>query len=125
MNEFNAELIFLVLIAIVRIRGVMRTRGSTESVFRALRLTRKNHCVLAALTASLQGMLLKTRDYATWGEASDETVALLKKKFGENEVVYRLQPPRGGFKGGIRQHYPKGALGFRGEKINDLIKAMI
>ncbi len=119
------EWIFLVLIAIVRIRGVMRTRGSTESIFRALRLTRKNHCVLAAPTASLNGMLLKIRDYATWGEASDETIALLKKKFGEKEIVYRLQPPRGGFKGGIKQHYPNGALGARGASINDLIKAMI
>jgi len=115
----------VVLFAVVRIRGVMRTRERVESIFRAFRLTRKNHCVLVPQNVSTTGMLVKIRDYASWGEASDETIALLKKKFGEEKVVYRLQPPRGGFKGGIRQHYPKGALGYRGEKINDLIKAMI
>jgi large subunit ribosomal protein L30 len=96
-----------------------------EAVFRALRLTRKNHCVLVEENESVKGMLRKIRDFATWGEASDEVVALLKKKFGENERVFRLQPPRGGFRGGIRQHYPRGALGARGGKINDLIKAML
>ena len=115
----------MALIAVVRIRGVTGTRGSVESVFRALRLTRKNHCVLVEQSVSRDGMFLAVRDYATWGEASEETVAALKKKFGDKEVVYRLQPPRGGFKGGIRQHYPAGALGYRGEKMNDLIKAMI
>ncbi|MCD6367916.1 MAG: 50S ribosomal protein L30 [Candidatus Aenigmarchaeota archaeon] len=38
---------------------------------------------------------------------------------------FRLTPPSKGFKGSIKQHYPKGALGNRGEKINDLLKRMI
>jgi large subunit ribosomal protein L30 len=96
-----------------------------EEVFRALRLTRKNHCVLLQDNESVRGMLLAIRDYAAWGEASDETAALLKKKFGDKARVYRLQPPRGGFRGGIKRHYPKGALGNRGEKINDLVKTML
>lgn len=113
------------LIAVVRIRGVTGTRSRVEDVFHALRLTRKNHCVLVPLNESTKGMLVAIRDFATWGETSEETIALLKKKFGDDAIVYRLQPPRGGFKGGIRQHYPDGALGYRGEKINDLIKAMV
>jgi large subunit ribosomal protein L30 len=115
----------VVLFAVVRIRGRVGTRSSVESVFHALRLTRKNHCVLVESSESMNGMLLKIRDLASWGEASEETVSLLKKKFGEDEIVFRLQPPRGGFRGGIKHHYPDGALGYRGEKINDLIKAMI
>lgn len=113
------------MIAVVRVRGVTGTKRSVESVFRALRLTRKNHCVLAEASDSVNGMLRAIRDYATWGEASEEVVALLKKKFGDAEVVYRLNSPRGGFKGGIKHHYPQGALGYRGEKINDLVKAML
>ncbi|MEM0475282.1 MAG: uL30 family ribosomal protein [Candidatus Norongarragalinales archaeon] len=115
----------MALIAVVRVRGVVGVKRSVEAVFRVLRLTRKNHCVLVEDSPSTRGMLRAIRDYATWGEASVETIALLKKKFGEKEVVFRLQPPRGGFRGGIKRHYPKGALGYRGEKINDLIKAML
>ena len=38
---------------------------------------------------------------------------------------FRLTPPSKGFKGSIKQHYPKGVLGNRGEKINGLLKRMI
>lgn len=38
---------------------------------------------------------------------------------------FRLSPPSKGFKGSIKQHYPKGALGNRGEKINELLERMI
>jgi len=107
------------------VRGAIGVKRSVESVFRALRLTRKNHCVLVESSDSMNGMLAKVRDFATWGEAGDDVVALLKKKFGAGETVFRLQPPRGGFRGGIKQHFPNGALGYRGAKINDLVKAMI
>ena len=39
--------------------------------------------------------------------------------------VFRLTPPSKGFKMSIKQHYPKGELGYRGEKINELLKRMI
>lgn len=38
--------------------------------------------------------------------------------------VFRLTPPSGGFKS-IKEHYPKGDLGSRGEAINELLKRMI
>ena len=38
---------------------------------------------------------------------------------------FRLSPPSKGFRGSIKQHYPKGVLGNRGEKINELLKRMI
>lgn len=38
--------------------------------------------------------------------------------------VFRLTPPAHGFKA-VKQHWPKGDLGDRGEKINELIKNMI
>ena len=39
--------------------------------------------------------------------------------------VFRLHPPKGGFHGSIKKPYPKGELGYRGEKINDLLAKMI
>ena len=39
--------------------------------------------------------------------------------------VFRLSPPSKGFKKSIKQHYPKGELGYRGEAINELLERMI
>jgi len=39
--------------------------------------------------------------------------------------LFRLHPPRKGFRGSIRRPYPKGALGYRGEDINKLINKMV
>lgn len=40
--------------------------------------------------------------------------------------VFRLHPPRGGFKGSIKKPYTQGGeLGYRGPAINDLIKRML
>jgi len=38
--------------------------------------------------------------------------------------VFRLTPPSKGFKS-IKKHFPKGDLGHRGEKINELLERMI
>jgi len=38
---------------------------------------------------------------------------------------FRLSPPSKGFKGSVKQHYPKGVLGYRKDKINELLKRMI
>ena len=38
---------------------------------------------------------------------------------------FRLTPPSKGFKGSVKQHYPRGALGNRKEEINNLIKRMM
>lgn len=40
--------------------------------------------------------------------------------------VFRLHPPRGGFKGSVKRHFAEGGeLGYRGAKINELLKRMI
>ena len=46
------------------------------------------------------------------------------KNFEELNSVFRLHPPRKGFKS-IKTHWPKGDLGYRGDAINELIKRMI
>jgi large subunit ribosomal protein L30 len=39
--------------------------------------------------------------------------------------IFRLKPPKGGYRGSIKKPLPKGELGYRREKINDLLKKMI
>ncbi len=46
------------------------------------------------------------------------------KDYKKIKPVFRLNPPRHGFKS-IRLNYPKGDLGNRGEKINELLGRMI
>lgn len=46
------------------------------------------------------------------------------KDFEKLNPVFRLTPPSKGFKS-IKEHYPKGDLGYRGKEINELLKRMI
>jgi large subunit ribosomal protein L30 len=46
------------------------------------------------------------------------------KDFEGLKPVFRLTPPSKGFKS-IKEHWPKGDLGYRGKEINELIKRMI
>jgi len=131
-------------LAVVRIRGSIGVRRDIELALKQLGLTRKNHCVL--VKKENENMVKKVGDYVTWGEVDDETIALLDKvrvlqsggknrktekserveqASGKSKKVFRLQPPRKGFKGGVKKRFPKGAVGYRGKAINDLIKAML
>ncbi|MFH0972326.1 MAG: 50S ribosomal protein L30 [Candidatus Micrarchaeota archaeon] len=152
------------LIAIIRVRGSMETRATTEDALCQMHLTRKNHCVLLQNTPQMKGTLVLCRDYITWGGITLQNVELLLKKRSEilpgkrltDEYVaknskfksipelakaisdgtakmkdvsglkplFRLHPPIKGFEG-IKIAYPKGALGNRGEKINELISRMV
>lgn len=107
--------------AVVRIRGVRGVRWRTRAVLHRLRLTRKNHCILVKNTESAKGMLELAKDYLTWGEASPETIAVLEKK---GKQPFALKPPLGGMEP-IKQGFPRGALGYRGEKMNELVKKML
>lgn len=108
-------------IAIIRIRGIHGVRSDSKKAMLDWHLTRKNHCII--LENADQGALQKMRDFITWGEVSDATVASLEKAKGK-ERVFRLNNPKGGWKS-IRNHFPKGDLGYRGDKINDLIAKML
>ncbi len=46
------------------------------------------------------------------------------KDFEGLNPVFRLTPPSKGFKS-VKEHWPKGDLGYRGKEINELIKKMI
>jgi len=124
-------------IAVVRVRGNVKLKKSMKDTLTMLRLYRKNYCVIYDNKPSILGMVKKVKDYVTWGEIDEETLKLLTEKRREKtknkkgkEIVkpfFRLSPPRKGFgRKGIKMPFSsRGALGYRKEKINDLIKRMI
>ncbi len=110
------------MLAAVRIRGHAKVRKDAEDTMKMLGLRRVNTLALLPDSAVVTGMLHKVESYITWGPASQEILDVLRKK--GNETTFRLAPPEGGFKS-IKQPFPKGDLGFRGENINELVKRMV
>ena len=140
-------------IAIIRIRGPTGVRVDIADTLYHLRLTRRNYCVIVPKNVPYIGMVLKVKDYITWGNLDERTYKMLVEKRMEeykgltsdrkNKIsydakfveidgkkmkkVFRLNSPRKGYgRKGIKTPFIKGgALGYRGDKINDLIQRMI
>lgn len=123
------------MVAVILIRGILGVTQNIIDTMDILRLRRKNVCVIIESTPSNMGMVNKVKDYVTWGEVDDSTVKLLIEKRGEKnpknpsrtKPFFRLNAPRKGFgRKGIKVPFNSGgAIGYRGEKINDLIKRML
>ena len=114
--------------AVVRVRGTVGRSKKIKLAMDSLNLTKPNHCVMIPENDVNKGILQKVKDYVTWGEISEEKTKELKTNRGnKNSKVFRLSPPRKGFeRKGIKQAFTQGgALGYRGEKINDLLGKMI
>ena len=142
------------ILAVVMVRGLVGTNRDTRSTLAMLRLGRVNHCVLVPKNPNYNGMLKKASHIITWGEIDRETLEKLVAKRGRfagdkrvqdlnyakelvnlmlsgkkaSEIglkpVFRLSPPSKGYRS-TKIIYPKGSLGYRGEKINELLKRMI
>ena len=140
--------------AVVRVRGSAKTPKEIEDTLKMLRLTRTNHCVVIPKNKSYEGMLQKVKSYVTWGEIDKDVLEelvvrrgryqgdkkidpkeakkIVEKIYKEKSVkvidnlkpVFRLSPPSKGYKS-VKLPYPKGDLGYRGEKINELLRRMI
>lgn len=120
-------------IAVILIRSLVGIRGDVRETLEYLRLKKKHACVVIENTPSYMGMLKKVIDYVTYGEISEETYKLLKEKRevktanGEVKKFFSLAPPRKGYeRKGIKKSYTDGgALGYRGENMNELILKML
>jgi len=141
------------MLAAIRIRGEIGIDIKIKTTLALLKLLKKHTCVVFKDSESIRGMLNKVKDYVTWGEIDTETYNLMIEKRGQEykgpekdskdkidysrkyiiindkkiKPFFRLSPPKGGFeRKGIKNSYQaKGALGYRKNKINDLIKKMI
>ena len=67
----------------VRIRGMSDISTEIKDTMSMLRLTRNCHATLLDDRPAYNGMLRKSKDYVTWGEISQENIALLLKKRGK------------------------------------------
>jgi len=140
--------------AVVRVRGSVNKKSEIKDTMRMLRLTRVNHCVIVRKDPKTEGMIKKVKDFVTWGEIDEKMMERLvaargrmagDRKPSDKELkeiiehvnkkktlagiknfkpVLRLASPRKGYEG-IKVAYPKGALGYRGEKIKDLLERMM
>lgn len=143
----------LTKIIVVRVRGRVRLLTKIKDTLNMLRLYNTNYCVVLDNTPVNMGMIAFVKDYITWGEADDAVVKELFEKKGilytgafadsRTKITYsgryreyngktyvkffRLHPPRGGYgRKGIKTTFGQGgALGYRGVKINDLVKKMM
>lgn len=121
------------MIAVIRVRGLTGIKIVHEDTLKMLHLYKKNFCTVRLATPSIVGMIKKVKDFVTYGDIDEETMKLLESKKapalqnGKDRLFYRLNSPRKGFgRKGIKQPFSKqGALGYRGDKINDLIKRML
>lgn len=151
------------MIAAIRVRGTTGVKGEVADTMKMLRLNRINHVVILDENPSYKGMLQKAKDYITWGEINEETLAKVITKRGrlpggekvteeflkENtshkniedvskavfkgekleemgiKPVFRLHPPRKGFKNVKKAYNEDGTLGYRGEDIENLIRKML
>ena len=66
----------------VRIRGLSDISQEIKDTLGMLRLTRNCHATLLDDRPAYNGMLRKSKDCLTWGEVSQENIALLLKKRG-------------------------------------------
>lgn len=151
--------------AVIRVRGSIKVHRSIRDTLRYLNLTRVNHCVVVPGTKEYLGMILRAKDYVTWGEVDPETLARLifrrGRLTGERRItdrtvkertpyrsimslakavttseyvygkipdikpVFRLHPPKGGYRTIKRAFSEGGSLGYRGKEINALIHSSL
>lgn len=133
------------LLAVIRVRGWAGVRHDIKETLKRLNLNRINNLALVYGTKPNMGMVRKCNDFITYGEISEETLQRLaerkelkakKEELGEifsgkrrpQEVIrmpIRMHPPRRGYEGIKSSYGNKGSLGYRGEKINELLKRMM
>jgi 50S ribosomal protein uL30 len=141
------------LYAVVRLRGSAKINPKISGALEKLRLRRVHNCTLLQGSETSRGMLLHVEDFITWGQVDVHVLEKMLEKRGKSKSgaridakhakviankiirdgtansadvrpVFGLSPPSGGLRS-IRLQYPRGDLGDRGEKINDLLMRMI
>ncbi len=68
--------------AVIRVRGIPDVNKDIEYTMGLLGLNRVNHCVVVPENDVVKGMLQKVKDYCTWGEVDQETLAAMIRTRG-------------------------------------------
>jgi large subunit ribosomal protein L30 len=134
------------LMAVIRVRGRVRTRKDINETLRRLNLGHVNNLVLINPTPSVAGMIKKCNSYITYGEIDKKVLQeVLDKKLGKVsesdasglfeckkkaeevgiKMPIKMKPPKHGYEWTKLMYKQGGALGDRGEEINAIIKRML
>jgi len=143
------------MIAIIRISGLIKTKGNIEETLNRMKLRKKYACVIADENKSeILGMVKKVRNFIAYGKIEEKTLSSMIKERGRKignrkariseadsvklakEIINGKKMEELGLKpffglhparGGIntKLHYPKGVLGYHGDNINKLIMRML
>jgi large subunit ribosomal protein L30 len=133
------------LLAIVRVRGRVGVRQSITETLNRLNLKRVNNLAIVFGNNSNIGMIKKCNDFVTYGEIDEKTlesllskkeIKLTKEELSElktgkknlRNIINKsitMHPPKRGYEGIKKGYSVGGALGYRGQEINDLIKRML
>jgi large subunit ribosomal protein L30 len=120
-------------LAILLVRGFLHVNRDIRLTLYSLRLKQKNACTVVENTPRLKAAAVKCKDYVTYGEISEDTYNELVDKRGKKDAegvlkkYFLLHPPRGGFeRKGIKAPFTSGGvLGYRGDKMNELLRKML
>lgn len=120
-------------LALIRIRGMIHVKHDIQYTMFNLRLRKNNVCVVMENSPANRAAAAKCKDYIAYGEITEDTYNELVDKRGKKDEsgalkkFFLLHPPIGGFeKKGIKIPFSKkGALGYRGEKMNELVRKML
>ncbi|HLD85010.1 MAG TPA: uL30 family ribosomal protein [archaeon] len=107
------------MLGVVRLKGNVGTERNLRSALASLGMKKTNMVAFMSDTSSNRGLLQRCNFIVTWGEV-DEGFA----KLHSTGKPISLSPPKGGFRS-FHSAYPKGDLGYRGDKIKDLIERML
>lgn len=75
--------------------------------------------------AEINSESLEARDFSDFEELVDDIIQSEKLETNDIRPCISLSPPSGGFNGKLRNIYPQGEAGYRGDKINELLNKMI
>ena len=116
-----------VKVAAILIRGLIGVNYDIKYTLKILNLKKKHACVVFQASPNILGMMVKCKDYITWGEINEETIKALNNRKTSKDNVFKLCPPVGGFeRKGIKTPFSLGgAIGYRADKINSLINRMV
>ncbi len=120
-------------IAVIQIRGTISAKKEIKDTLKFLNLQRKHACTVVPDTPNYSGMLIKVKDYVTYGEISENVNKKLiskrglKNTDGKLKPFFRLHPPKGGFeRKGIKKTFKEGGvLGDRGKEMSKLVERML
>ncbi len=111
-------------IAVLLVRGLVNAHRDVKKTCQHLHLHKRLNCRIIENNAVNRGMILRVKDFVTFGAVSSDTEKLLEKR--KQKDNYTLHPPRGGFeRGGIKKSWKRGGVLGERDEMNSLLAKMV